>query len=73
MAQIVSSHLSKAPKERNSVHEVVRATFTSFLTADGTQYFQIDTFGTTGRAHPEKISQSIQFDAETARAMVKIL
>lgn len=73
VARISIDSLSQTHKERNSVHEVVRSTYTTFLTADGTRYFQIDTFGTAGREHPEKISQSIQLDAEAARTLIELL
>ena len=34
--------------------------------SDGEKYVQLDTYGRTGRENPEKLSQSIQLDSETA-------
>lgn len=73
MARITLDNCSKIHKERNSVHEVVRSTYTVFLTEDGTRYFQLDTFGTTTRENPKKISQSIQIDTTTARRLIELL
>lgn len=40
---------------------------------DGEKYVQIDTYGRIDRENPEKISQSIQFDKETATFLVNLL
>ena len=39
----------------------------------GHKYVQFDTYGKDDRDNPEKISQSIQLDEETARFLVKLL
>ena len=49
------------------------ATYTVFDTVDGEHYVQIDTYGKNDRAIPEKISQSIQFDKESAKFLVDLL
>ena len=51
----------------------VTATYTVFDTVDGEHYVQIDTYGKNDRAIPEKISQSIQFDKESAKFLVDLL
>jgi hypothetical protein len=37
------------------------------------KYVQFDTYGRIGRENPEKISQSIQLDKDTAKFLVDIL
>lgn len=72
MAQIDISTMKRIEKERNSLHDKVLATYTSFDKA-GKKYFQIDTYGRSDREMPEKISQSIQLDEESARVLVNLL
>ncbi|MEQ8154926.1 MAG: methionyl-tRNA formyltransferase [Clostridiaceae bacterium] len=72
MALIKISKLKKLDKIRNSVHKEVIGTYTVFTHRD-TKYFQIDTYGSEDREMPEKISQSIQFDFETAKFIIEIL
>lgn len=72
MAQIDLQNIQKIGKNKNTVHEKVHTTYTIFQ-FDGVKYFQLDTYGRTGRENPEKISQSIQLDAETAKFLVDIL
>lgn len=73
MARIMKENFKKIQKERNNVHIPARSTYSVFKTVDGKKYFQIDTFGTTERMNPEKISQSIQFDAEFATELIRII
>jgi len=54
------------------VHTKVAATYSVF-DEDGNIYVQIDTYGKDDRAIPEKISQSLQFDRESAKFLVKLL
>ena len=72
MAMIISNKFNRIEKERNSVHKPTTTTYTSF-TIDDKHYFQIDTYGSTDRAMPEKISQSLQIDKEVAGVLIKIL
>ena len=72
MAQIKLEQFRQIEKERNSIHEKVNATYTVFE-KEGRKYVQIDTYGRDGRDIPEKISQSIQFDEEAARYLVRLL
>ena len=72
MAQISLETMEKVEKLRNQLHEKVRTTYTAFE-YDGKKYVQFDTYGRDARDNPEKISQSIQFDEESARAIVRIL
>lgn len=44
-----------------------------FLKSAEKKYVQFDTYGRIGRENPEKISQSIQLDKDTAKFLVDIL
>lgn len=72
MAQIDIKSIEKLPKERNTVHEKVYATYSTF-DSYGDHYVQIDTYGRSDREQPGKISQSIQIDRETAAYLVDLL
>ena len=72
MAQIRLEDIERIEKARNVLHEKVYTTYTSFE-KDGQKYFQLDTYGTSKREIPEKVSQSIQLDETSARFLVKLL
>lgn len=72
MAQINLSNIARIEKQRNSLHDKVYTTYTAFE-LDGQKYIQFDTYGRVGRENPEKISQSIQLDRETAQYVVNLL
>jgi len=72
MALISKANFEKITKERNYVHEPVKATFTTFVDGDK-KYFQIDTYGSDSRKMKEKISQSIQVDKDMALELIKII
>lgn len=72
MAQISLESIERIEKNRNMLHEKVHTTYTVFE-KDGRKYVQFDTYGKDDRDNPEKISQSIQLDEETARYLVKLL
>lgn len=72
MALVTKDNLTKIDKDRNTVHNKVRATYTTF-TSSGEKYLQIDTYGSPNRELKDKISQSIQIDKEMAKELMKIL
>jgi len=72
MAQIDIMSLQKIEKERNTIHEIVSATYTVFE-KDNNKYLQIDTYGKESRAIRGKISQSFQIDEEVARRLIVLL
>lgn len=72
MAQINLSNIKKIEKQRNVIHDKVYTTYTVFE-MDGSKYIQIDTYGKIDRENPEKVSQSIQLDQETAKYLVNLL
>lgn len=72
MALIDLDSFERIDKIKNHVHDLTTATFTIF-DEGGERYFQIDTYGRASRAIPDKISQSIQLDRETAQELVRLL
>lgn len=72
MARISKETLRRINKERNSIHTAIPGGYTVFVGDDGKKYFQLDTYGNPDRITPEKISQSVQFDADTARVLMDI-
>lgn len=72
MAQISLDSIERIEKTRNQLHEKVQTTYTVFE-KDGRKYVQFDTYGKDDRDNPEKISQSLQIDEETARFLVRLL
>ena len=72
MAQIALDSIKKIEKSRNTIHDKVHTTYTIFEDG-GEKYVQIDTYGRLGRESPEKISQSIQINRQTAKFLVDLL
>ena len=72
MAQIDIETIEKLHKDRNTVHEKVYATYSTFDNY-GKHYVQIDTYGRSDRAQPGKISQSIQLDEKSAKYLFDLL
>lgn len=60
-------------KERQTVHRPTRCLYSTLDGPDGQRYIQLDTYGTEEREHPEKISQSIQFDKQSAAQLLKLI
>lgn len=71
MAQINLADIKKVEKQRNVIHDKVNTTYTVFEEA-GDKYIQLDTYGRVGRENPEKTSQSIQLNRETATFLVDL-
>ena len=59
-------------RDRQSIHDAIDATYSVFE-RDGRTFVQIDTYGRAEREMPGKISQNIQLDARSARALFDIL
>lgn len=72
MDQIALDSIKKIEKSRNTIHDKVHTTYTIFEDG-GEKYVQIDTYGRLGRESPEKISQSIQINRQTAKFLVDLL
>lgn len=72
MARLNLQSIKKIDKIRNTIHESVVTTYTVF-SYNEEKYLQIDTYGKQDRVCPEKISQSIQLDRESAGYLVALL
>ena len=64
--------LEKNRKEKQAVHKPTRC-LSSVFEAEGRRYIQLDTYGSDEREHPEKVSQSIQFDRQAATQLLDFL
>ncbi len=58
--------------DRASLHDEIKAKY-AVIERDGRVLLQIDTYGRSSREHPEKVSQSLQFDREGAEQLYLIL
>ena len=72
MARLDKERFEEKSKEHNNVQDVVGADY-KFFELEGKKYFQIDSYGKRSRKNPGKVSQSIQFDEEFARELVRLL
>lgn len=62
----------QAPSDVQRVHGPVTCGYRAFA-VNGRRILQLDTYGSTERAIPNKISQSLQLDDEGARALLDII
>ncbi|MEU4036608.1 hypothetical protein [Streptomyces collinus] len=58
--------------ESQRLHGPVTCGYRTFTTA-GRRVLQLDTYGSTDRQIPDKISQSVQLDEAAARELLKII
>jgi hypothetical protein len=63
---------TQVQKETNRVHEGVECGWTRFE-RDGEIYLQLDTYGSSERQIPGKVSQSIQLDTTAATQLVRVI
>jgi len=66
MALIKLDRGMKVEKERIRAHESVDWTYTTFENDLGEKFIQVDTMGRDSRKFAGKVSQTIQFDRESA-------
>ena len=72
MAMALIKSFEEKKMDRNSIHDAIDATYTTFE-RDGRRFMQIDSYGRAVREMPDKKSQSIQLDEKSARELFKIL
>lgn len=65
--------MTSVSKRQTKIHKPTRCEYTIFIGDDGNRYIQFDTFGSAERELPEKISQSIQFNEESAIKLLDLL
>ncbi|MGD6873740.1 hypothetical protein ACQCU1_16305 [Sutcliffiella horikoshii] len=73
MALIKGNTMKKITRERNAIHNEVDNTYTSFIDKEGNRILQIDTYGSSQREYRGKVSQSIQFDRDSAREVLNVI
>ena len=61
--------LQQVTKQRQSVHNSVEAAISVFTSDNGTNYIQIDTYGSRERVNSGHVNQSIQFGREAAEQL----
>lgn len=72
MALLNLDQFKRIEKRRNTVHDDVIGTYTIFE-ENNEKYLQIDTYGRSEREMPEKISQSLQLNRNTAKYLVNLI
>lgn len=70
MARIVEFH--EVTAETNRIHDGVECGYRMF-SESGVRVLQLDTYGSSHRAKPGKVSQSIQLDEEGAEQLARII
>ena len=66
------ARFTETAKDRNQVHDPVECGYLVFEDG-GERYLQLDTYGSPDRVVPGKVSQSIQFDAQAAAALKRLI
>jgi hypothetical protein len=65
--------IKEGHKNKQSVHKPTTCDFFVFLGSDGGRYLQIDTYGSEYRELTGKVSQSIQFNEQSAGQLKKLI
>ena len=65
--------LKPMTKERYDLHAPVECRFCVFTDERGDRILQLDTYGSRTRKIPGKVSQSLQFNADSARQLLQII
>lgn len=55
------------------VHNSTACTYTTFVDDNGNRYLQLDTYGSDERQIPGKVSQTLQFNAQSAAKLLEII
>lgn len=66
------TNIQPIDKERNTVHGPTHCSYTIF-TRQGQTYLQLDTYGSATRKFKDKISQSIQFNVQSAKQLKRLI
>jgi hypothetical protein len=65
--------INHTSKERHSLHKPTRCEASTFDAPGNQRILQLDTFGTSDRDFPDKISQSIQLDEASAAKLKQLI
>lgn len=64
--------IQKVVKSSQRVHAPVECSYSVF-SEGGKRYLQLDTHGSSDRAQPRKLSQSLQFDRKGAEGLLQLI
>jgi hypothetical protein len=64
--------IERVQKASQRVHGPVECSYSTFLEG-GKRYLQLDTYGSSDRAQPGKLSQSLQFDRAGAERLLQLI
>jgi hypothetical protein len=67
------STIEMTRKDRQTIHRPTRCLFSVAEGPNGQRCMQFDTLGSEDRKIPDKVSQSIQFDKQAARQLLKLI
>ena len=60
-------------KDRPQVHDPIRCGYFAFVAEDGARYLTLETYGSSAREMPDKISQSFQLDERAAARLLDLI
>ena len=66
------NNIQLATKETQSVHGPTECSYSIFSRQDQT-YLQLDTYGSNARKFKDKISQSVQFNRQSAKQLKELI
>lgn len=64
--------IEKVQKASQRVHGQVECSY-SIFSEGGKRYLQLDTYGSSDRAQPGKVSQALQFDRTGAERLLQLI
>jgi hypothetical protein len=64
--------IEKIQKTSQRVHGPVECSYSVF-SEGGKRYLQLDTYGSSDRAQPGKVSQALQFDRKSAERLLQLI
>jgi hypothetical protein len=67
------NEFEKSTKDRQQVHKPTRCAYSCFFGPDNKRYLTLDTFGSADREFPDKVSQTLQFDEQSAARLIQII
>jgi hypothetical protein len=65
--------MERLEKDRSDIHSPTRCTYSIVDAPDGSKILQLDTYGSTSRKNPDKVSQSLQFNHESASQLLELI
>jgi hypothetical protein len=66
------TEIEASSKQTLTTHKPTRCTYSVLLAPGGKRVFRLDTYGSADREFPEKVSQCLQFTAESAAQLIDL-